>query len=113
MILNGMKIIIMTIGYTKFIDSSNYIPTYLSDLPKAFGLRDILDKSFFPHLFNTLQNQNYIGPDVRYYYSFTEQMKFEEHEPFMVWHEEISRLNFVFYFKQEIVKYCRNDVDIL
>ena len=26
-----------------------------------------------------------------------------------VWHEEMSRSNFDFNFKQEIVKYCRND----
>jgi len=36
-----------------------------------------------------------------------------EHERFMVWHEEMSQSNFVFEFKQEIVKYCRNDVNIL
>jgi len=72
-----------------------------------------LAKDFFPHLFNMLQNQNYIGPifDARYYSS--EQMKPEEHERFMVWHEEMLRSNFVFDFKQEIIKYCRNDVDIL
>ena len=49
-----------TICHTKFIDNSNYITMRLSHLSKAFELRDTLDKSFFPHLFNTLQNQNYI-----------------------------------------------------
>jgi len=34
---------------------------HLADLPKAFGLRETLGKDFSPHLFNTLQNQNYIG----------------------------------------------------
>jgi len=33
----------------------------LTDLPKAFRLRDILDKGFFPHLFNTAAKSNYIG----------------------------------------------------
>ena len=112
MILNGTKIIVMTIGRTKFIDSSNYIPMRLLELPKAFGLQDTLDKGFFPHLFNMLKNQNYIGPIPDAYYS-SEQMKPEKHERFMVWHKEMSRLNFDFNFKQEIVKYCRNDVDIL
>ena len=59
MILNRTKIIVMTIGRIKFIDSSNYISMHLTDLSKAFGLRDNLDKDFFLHLFNTLQNQNY------------------------------------------------------
>ena len=35
------------IGRTKFIDSSNYIPMRLVDLPKVFGLRDTLTKDFF------------------------------------------------------------------
>ena len=62
-----------------------------------------------------MNNQNYIGPsigpDARYY--SPEQMKSEEHERFMVWHEEMSRSNFDFNFKQELIKYCWNDVDIL
>jgi len=37
MILNRTKIIMITIGRTKFIESSNYIPMRLFDLPKAFG----------------------------------------------------------------------------
>ncbi|XP_039315430.1 involucrin-like [Solenopsis invicta] len=61
-ILNGTKIIVMTIGHTKFIDSVNYMPMRLSDLPKAFGLRDTADKGIFPHLFNTVENQSYVGP---------------------------------------------------
>ena len=52
-ILNGMKIIVMTIGNTKFIDSVNYLPMCLSDLPKASKLNDILRKGIFPYLFNT------------------------------------------------------------
>jgi len=50
----------------------------LSDLPKAFGLRDTSGKSTFPHLFNTKENQTYIGslPEARHY--SPEQMKHRE-----------------------------------
>ncbi|KYN11983.1 hypothetical protein ALC57_15877 [Trachymyrmex cornetzi] len=77
-ILNGTKIIVMTVGNTKFIDSVNYLPMCLADLPKAFGLKDTSDKGNFPHLFNTRENQSYIGPipDARYY--SPDQMKPEE-----------------------------------
>ena len=66
-------------------------------LLKAFGLQDTLGKDSFPHLFNTLQNYIEPIPDARYY--SPEQLKSEEHERFMVWHEEILRSNFVFDFK--------------
>ena len=101
-ILNWTKIIVMTIGCTKFINSSNYIPMRLSELPKAFGLQDTLGKGFFPYLFNSLQNQNYIGPIP----NITRPNKCNpRNTSFMVWHEEMSRSNFVFNLKQEIVKY--------
>jgi len=45
--------------WTKFIDSSNYIPMRLSELPKVFGLQDTLGKGFFPHLFNVEQSKLY------------------------------------------------------
>jgi len=55
-ILNETKIIVMTIGYTKLIDSVNYIPMRLSDLSKAFGLQDTTGKGTFPYSFNTKEN---------------------------------------------------------
>ncbi|XP_018368310.1 PREDICTED: probable DNA polymerase [Trachymyrmex cornetzi] len=112
-ILNGTKIIVMTVGNTKFIDSLNYLPMRLADLPKAFGLKNTSDKGNFPHLFNTRENQSYIGPipDARYY--SPDQMKPEERMRFTNWHDEMIRANFIFNFQHEIVKYCRNDVEIL
>ncbi|XP_071581882.1 uncharacterized protein [Temnothorax nylanderi] len=112
-ILNGTKIVVMTVGHTKFIDSLNYMPMKLSELPKAFGLQDTSDKGIFPHLFNTRENQDYIGPipDTRYF--SPEHMKAEERERFLSWHAEMTRNNFIFNFQSKIIKYCRNDVDIL
>ncbi|XP_011684671.1 PREDICTED: uncharacterized protein LOC105448010, partial [Wasmannia auropunctata] len=172
--LNGTKIIVLTAGRAKFIDSVNYMPMRLSELPKAFGLPDTCGKGVFPHLFNTIDNQTYVGPmpDVKYYAPETmhaqererflawhaemstdlpkafglqdtadkstfphlfnilenrtyvgplpdvcfyspEQMKPEKRERFMTWHAEMSRQNVIFDFQRELVKYCRNDVDIL
>ncbi|CAH0547087.1 unnamed protein product [Brassicogethes aeneus] len=60
-IMRGTKIILMQLKNVKFLDSLNYFPMSLSALLKAFGLKT-LKKGYFPHLFNTLKNQNYVGP---------------------------------------------------
>ncbi|EFN79227.1 Probable DNA polymerase, partial [Harpegnathos saltator] len=113
LILNGTKIILLTIGQTKFIDSVNYMPMRLSALPKTFGLEVTAGKGLFPHLFNTVENQHYIGliPDARYYSPAT--MRPPERKRFLEWHEDMVRKNIEFDFQREIVSYCRNDVDIL
>ena len=52
----------------KVIDSLNLLPMKLSKLPEAFGLEE-LKKGWFPHHFNTRENQNYVGPypEAKYY----------------------------------------------
>ncbi|XP_067210247.1 uncharacterized protein [Linepithema humile] len=112
-ILSGTKIIVLTVGNTKFIDSVNYMPMRLSELPKAFGLANTLDKGVFPHLFNTLDNQFYVGPLPGVEYYSPETMNTKEREQFLAWHDELTRANYIFDFQLEISRYCRNDVDIL
>ena len=63
-IFKGTKIMTMTIANQlniKVIDSFNHLPMSLSKLPQSFGLTE-LKKGYFPHLFNTLENHNYVGP---------------------------------------------------
>jgi len=99
-------------GNTKFIDNINYLPMLLIDLPKAFGLKNISDKSSFPYLFNTRKNQSYISPIPNSRYYSPDQMKSKERVRFTKWHEEMIHANFIFNFQHEIVN-CRNDVEIL
>jgi hypothetical protein len=47
--------------HIKVIDSLNFLPMKLSALPKAFGLTE-LKKGWFPHYFNSSENQTYVGP---------------------------------------------------
>ena len=54
----GSKIMSMKIGRglnMRFIDSLNFFPAKLADLPKMFGFSE-LKKVWFPHLFNTCEN---------------------------------------------------------
>jgi hypothetical protein len=41
------------------IDSINFLPSALSELPKMFGLEE-LKKGYFPHLFNRKENQSVV-----------------------------------------------------
>ena len=113
-ILRGAKILSMTIPMfnIKFIDSLNFIPMSLAKFPKTFGKTELC-KGYFPHLFNKEENQNYVGPipcQADYGEKF---MKPEAREAFLAWHKEQRESGYVFDFREEIVKYCRSDVDIL
>ena len=96
----------------RFIDSLNFIPMSLAKFPKTFG-QDELCKGYFPHRFNKDENQNYVGPipcKNDYGVNF---MKPGEREAFMAWHDEQVANNYRYDFREEIIKYCRSDVDIL
>lgn len=69
LIMRGSKIILLEIDRVKFIDSLNYFPIPLSALPSAFDLPPDFKKGYFPHLFNTLDNEKYIGsiPNKEFY----------------------------------------------
>ena len=46
----------------KIIDSSNFVQGPLSGFPKTFGLTE-LKKGLLSTLFNTKENENYVGPN--------------------------------------------------
>ena len=95
----------------KIIDSSNFVQGPLSDFPKTFGLTE-LKKGYFPHLFNTKENENYVGsiPDKKYY--CYNQMKPEARKTFLEWYLQKVPENYTFDMEKEIVGYCNSDVDI-
>lgn len=67
-IWSGNKIMSAVCGNVRLIDSFNFLPMPLAALPKTFNLNE-LKKGHFPHLFNTPENQSYVGkiPDLIYY----------------------------------------------
>lgn len=87
-----------------------FLPMRLAALPKAFGLKEKM-KGYFPHFFNTPENQEYIGtlPTIDMY--GCNKMRESERCAFMKWYE--IRRGFSFNFREEIEAYCRSDVDIL
>jgi hypothetical protein len=113
-IMRGAKVITLSVPMfkIKFIDSLSFIPMKLANFPKTFGLTE-LAKGYFPHLFNKKENEHYIGPLPPSPYYHPDGMSPDEREKFLKWHQELKGNNYVFDFQQEILNYCRSDVDIL
>ena len=109
---NGSKIMYMSVQKRIFIDSMNHVSGRLADFPKTFRLTE-LKKGYFPHYFNTPENQSYVGPipDTKYY--GPDYMSSKDREVFLKWYQARVDENFVFDFTKELRAYCRSDVDIL
>ena len=84
----------------------------LSSLPKAYGLH-VIEKGIFPQLFNTPQNQRYVGPLPSLEFYSPDSMNNKERQRFLDWYNEQTSCGYLFDFQQEIEKYCRQDVTIL
>jgi hypothetical protein len=94
----------------KFIDSLNFIPNRLANFARMFNIQE-LRKGFFPHFYNTRQNQAYVGPfpDPEYY--GVKSMAPGEVEDFLAWHAD--QKDKVFDMQKELVEYCRSDTALL
>jgi hypothetical protein len=115
-IYQGGKIMMMSWGKGKnairWIDSLSFLLMPLKKFPKTFGVKE-LTKGYFPHFFNTKENENYVGamPDKKHYgYN---QMSTDDREKFIEWYDEQVSNNVVFDMKKDILAYCKSDVDIL
>ena len=95
----------------RFLDSLNFLPMALAELPEAFGITE-LAKGFFPHLFNRKEFQNTTLPrlpEMKYYNPGG--MKPGNRKNFLSWYN--THQNDSFCFSEELLKYCRSDVHIL
>ena len=64
-------------------------------------------------MFNKDENQNYVGPIPCKNDYGVDFMKPGERDAFIAWHDEQVANNYRYDFREEIIKYCRSDVDIL
>ena len=112
LVYNGSKIMLMHLekGYDiRVLDSANFLPMRLAALPKAFGLKE-LAKGYFPHYFNTNQHWNYKGPYPPMEDYGIDSMSSSDRESFLQWYNERTD---EFDFQQQMLLYCRNDVQLL
>ena len=111
-IVNGAKILSMEMDHIKFIDSMCFLQMALSDFTAAFGLEE-LKKGFFPHFFNTLEHQEYVGPVPAQDYYDPAGMKPKRKEAFEAWHQARHEEEYEFNFHEELIAYCQSDVHLL
>ena len=117
-IFRGSKIMYGKVGRglnIKILDSLNFLNMPLDKLPKSFGLKE-MKKGYFPHLYNTQQMNNLKGskflphlPPLEFY--DVDNMNIEKCQQFLIWYENNKHKYFDFY--EELLKYCRSNVDIL
>ncbi|RYE17513.1 MAG: hypothetical protein EOP45_15650, partial [Sphingobacteriaceae bacterium] len=112
LIINGSKIMRIRTGRYSFIDSLNFFNVGLAKLPKLFSL-DNNCKGYYPHGFNTPENLNYVGkiPDIKYFWP--DNLKTEDRVKLLEWHTEQVNENVIFNNREELLKYCIEDVNIL
>jgi hypothetical protein len=94
----------------RFIDSLNFLPMGLAELPKAFDLTE-LSKGHWPFYFNTKSNQNYIGPYPSMYMYGVNSMSKIDRSDFLTWYATLEGK--VFDFRKEMKAYCISDVVLL
>ena len=117
-IMSGNKILNAKVGNVSYLDTLMIFQQSLASLPKAFGLQDRVVKGFFPHMFHTSANLSYNGPLPDKSCFSPEYMKLGLRNEFNEWYDSES-LKFdrnpelKYNLKNELIKYCRNDVDIL
>ena len=75
-----------------FIDSLNFIPMWLANIPKMFSIEE-LAKGYFPHLFNKKENENYVGPIPLTPHYSPNGTSPKNREAFLAWHQGMRDCN--------------------
>jgi len=108
----GAKVMSFTSGPLTFKDSLCFLPMPLAAFPATFGLTE-MKKGYFPHSFNTPENQSYNGriPDREFY--DPQGMKEKAKKEFDTWYNKQVVENVVFDFRKELEEYCHSDAALL
>ena len=114
-IMNGAKIMSITLPESRIVfkDTFNFFPMALSKLPKSFGVKELC-KGYFPHLKNTKDDENYKGklPEMECFdpEGMSESAKIEFEKWYVAEKEKVGE---EWNLREELLKYCINDIDIL
>lgn len=115
-IVRGAKFLQVTANKnTHFNDSMLHLRGSLKALGKDFSNgANIVEKGYFPHLFNSEENYDYVGPipPMRYFDLALVCKNEKDFLDFKAWHASWDgRADWNFMAEKE--KYCINDVDVL
>lgn len=109
----GQKILYFECGNLKFKDSMSFLNMPLEKFSDTFKLSE-LKKGYFPHEFNTAENENCEGKiqDLKFYE--THCMTTKKKEAVEKWHaEEVLKGEASWNFKKELLEYRESDVKLL
>ncbi|XP_055388005.1 uncharacterized protein LOC129616406 [Condylostylus longicornis] len=113
-IMGGNKILKVTFNHNIiFIDSLNFLPIPLSKFTSAFGLDKNEVKGYYPYLFNTKANYNYVGEIPSTEMFALNNFNSHELEKFYLWYNNLKKSNYVYNYREELIKYCIQDVNVL
>ena len=102
---NGSKVMCIKLKRLsiRVIDSINFLQIALGKLSAWFEFKE-LKKSYFPHLFNTRDNQNYEGRLPAIQFHSPGNMTAAARQAFLEWHKQHEDDEFI--FQKEILEYC-------
>ena len=95
------KVLSLSTTDITFKDSLCFLPFPLSTFPATFGIEELC-KGFFPHKFNTLENQDYVGPMPPAVAYDPEGMTPKTKKAFETWYADKVRSQYQFNLKQEM-----------
>ena len=108
----GAKVLTFKTGSITFKDSLCFLSYPLAAFPSTFGITEA-KKGYFPHTFNTPQNQGYVGSIPPKHYYDPEGMKPKEKVEFERWYDEQVIRGEQFDLQKELEAYCQSDVALL
>ena len=108
----GAKVLTFKTGSITFKDSLCFLPFPLAAFPSTFDIKET-KKGYFPHAFNTPQNQGYVGSIPPKSYYDPDGMKPKAKVAFEAWYDEQVALGETFDLQKELVSYCHSDVKLL
>ena len=108
----GTKLLSMKSDRLTFKDSLCFLPFPLANFPATFGIPELC-KGFFPHKFNTLENQAYEGPMPPRDTYDPDGMSAKKKAEFERWYQEKVQANYHFVMRREMEAYCESDVKLL
>ena len=108
----GVKVLSFCSDRLTFKDSLCFLPFSLASFPATFGLTELC-KGYFPHKFNTSDNQGYEGllPDMSFY--DPDGMSLKKKTEFQQWHVSLTASGYTFHLIRDMKKYCESDVKLL
>ena len=108
----GAKVLTFKTGSITFKDSLCFLPFPLSAFPSTFGIKEI-KKGYFPHAFNTSENQGHVGSIPPKTFYDPDGLKTKDKASFEKWYDEQVNRGELFDFEKELVSYCQSDVALL